>query len=245
MSYSLDGCSCYKKLEMGNVPIYIFEKHNMSLPVWGTYANRLKSAMHLITFDSHTDTQCAFFHFFKELGKTCDYDYKKIINTPEIKQWLLGKRLQRNNFEFEDVLIYANSIYNTEQILTAVVLGYICSYTVRCHFLKEVLIAQFEEHDCSYGYDATYIGDDDNRKPVVKEPLILDIDLDYFRSKEELGYEFKQYIKPYYNRAKVVTIARETAFFECGRKDKDFTVDEAENRLLALMNELAYEKTKR
>ncbi|MBR7112068.1 MAG: UPF0489 family protein [Clostridia bacterium] len=40
--------------------VYVFEKHNMALPIWGMIANKLNRPLNLLTFDAHTDTLPAF-----------------------------------------------------------------------------------------------------------------------------------------------------------------------------------------
>ncbi len=236
MDYSLEKCSLYDKYTVNSKKIYVFDDHNMALPVWGTYAS-LIGPLHLITFDKHTDTHMAFNKIMRKNGKTSDYDFKKMLKNEIVRKTIQGLRLKQSDFCFKDVFMYSKGIYNTEQILTGVAFGYLLSYTVRCHQTKERLIS-LEENDCEYGYDACYIGDDDERKPNIREPLILDIDLDYFRSPKDINDDFKEYIYPYFENAVAVSIAREPSFFNESRIDKNFTSEEALGLLLDTLKEL-------
>lgn len=160
-----------------------------------------------------------------------------MLQKPIVKEQLAGLHFRQGDFDFEDVFRYSFEIFNTEQILTGVVFGYLSSFTVRCHRTKDALISSYEQFDRGYGYDATYIGDDDDRKPVVRSPLILDIDLDYFREAEEINQGVQDYLAPYLRNAVAVTIAREHRFFNAERFDDNFTVEDAEARLLDLLKD--------
>ena len=41
--YTLEDCSMYTHLQIKNKDVYIFEAHNMALPVWGTYSDRYQT----------------------------------------------------------------------------------------------------------------------------------------------------------------------------------------------------------
>ena len=231
MSYSLEMCNYYTKREIKSKPIFLFDDHNMALPIWGTYA-AMYGPMNLVTFDTHTDTHCAFTQLMQRYGKHSDYNYNKMLNTPEVKAYLTGMKYKREEFSFEDVYRYSFEILNTEQILTGVAFGYLKSYTVRCHN------EGYEEDDRQNGYDATYLCDSDKRTPLIRIPLVLDIDLDFFRTPAELDDTFLNYIQPCFDTACAVTIAREPRFFASEREDEKFTNKEAESMLLDLFNRL-------
>lgn len=59
-NYVLEECSMYTHLQIKNKDVYIFETHNMALPVWGTYSGKYQTEFNLVTFDSHTDTRTPF-----------------------------------------------------------------------------------------------------------------------------------------------------------------------------------------
>jgi len=232
MEYKLDDCTYYEKLMINGKPIYIFESHNMALPVWGTFASKL-GLLHLLSFDAHTDTHPPFSKLMRESGATPELCYKNALLNRVVSHTLERIAYQKENFNFEDIFKYSEYIGNTEQILTGVAFGYLSSYTIRCHR------SGYETTDRFCGYDATYLDDDDIRKPNVKDPLALDIDLDYFRSEYDLDCYFENYIAPYFQRAVVITIAREPSYFNSEKVDKQFTVEKAESLLLELLGRIS------
>ncbi len=219
--YTLDDCTYYKKLMIRDTPVFFFDVHNMALPVWGSYAVKY-GPLHLITFDTHTDTYKAFGSIMGEK------DIK------DIRKCLSSLRYQRDNYSFEDIFKFANTILNTEQIKTAVAFEYLVSYTVRCHREKKELSYNYEDADRRNGFDAVYIGDNDVRIPEIREPLVLDFDLDYFRTPSEID-GIREYITSYFRRASVVTIAREEEYFNRERKDDSFTIKDAEDKLIDVL----------
>ena len=91
MEYTLEACSKYKKLSVNGKPVVVFDEHNWALPIWGTYANRLKLPMNLITFDTHTDTHAPFLRYLcSECGiESVPYD-KSVLRLPQIARILKG-----------------------------------------------------------------------------------------------------------------------------------------------------------
>lgn len=233
MKYKLDDCSYYKSYTIESVPIYIFDSHNMALPVWGTYAVRY-GALNLLSFDTHTDTHCAFSELLSKNGMQVDCDYEAVLDNPIVVEYLSRFRYNTDDFSFEDVFKYSMEIPNSEQILNGVAFGYLKSYTIRHH--KSAI--DYERDDQLNGYDAIYIDDDDERKPIIRQPLALDIDLDYFRSRDEFGNDFKHYISPFLKNSCVVTIAREPSYFDNCKIESDFSVDEAERTLLSIIRDV-------
>lgn len=236
MEYKIENCRYYEKLTINEKPIFIFDSHNMALPVWGTFASKI-GFLHLLSFDTHTDTHPAFSKLMRDSGATPEWDYKESILNPIVSDVLKKISYQKETFCFEDVYKYSCDIGNTEQILTGVAFGYLSSYTVRCH-IAGYECSEYESNDRSLGYCATYIADDDSRKPDLQNPLALDIDLDFFRSESDLDCCFENYIAPYFQRAVVITIAREPRFFDSGKTDKHFTVEKAESLLLKLLKRI-------
>lgn len=108
--YTLEKCSYYEKKNIQGKPIYIFESHNMALPVWGSYAAEL-GPLNLITFDSHTDTHPAFNKFLKNNTRQADYQWRRTVQFPEVKKLLAGMHYRREDFSFEDIFKYSFDIY--------------------------------------------------------------------------------------------------------------------------------------
>ena len=234
IEYTLENCSYYRKMVIGSTPVYIFEDHNMALPVWGTFASKF-GALHLISFDTHTDTHPAFTKFMGE--EKTDYDPKRVLAIPKVKKLLDGMRYKKEDFCFEDIFRFSmTEMFNTEQILTGVIFGYLLSYTVRTHR------DNYENDDRRFGYDATYLVDSDQSIPKIRVPLFLDIDLDFFREESEINQHFSTFIAPYVRIAKGITIAREPRFFNAEKFDSEFTVDQAEEKLISLLSSVVSPK---
>ena len=124
MEYKIENCRYYEKLTINEKPIFIFDSHNMALPVWGTFASKI-GFLHLLSFDTHTDTHPAFSKLMRDSGATPEWDYKESILNPIVSDVLKKISYQKETFCFEDVYKYSCDIGNTEQILTGVAFGYL------------------------------------------------------------------------------------------------------------------------
>lgn len=224
----LDRSEFYKKETISKKPVYIFEAHNLALPVWATYSNCF-GALHLLSFDSRNDTFPPFNSYLVKKGIIANQDYRKSILLSEVQHLLPCIKHEGDSFSLDNVLRYSMEMPNREQILTGVVLGYLKSYVIRCHS------DGYEAEDRFFGYDATYISDEDERVPQIRSPLFLDIDLSFFRSRDELDSGFINYCAPFFQEACAVTVARESACFDKGKTENDFSVEEAEKKLLDLL----------
>lgn len=226
--YSIESCSAYTNIEICGKPIILFNDHNMALPVWGTYANKTAEPLNLLTFDTHTDTRHPFGRYLSsEFNVAPIIEKNKILQNHYINNLLNSYHVLLNDYYFEDAYKMAYIIAHDEQILTSYILGYIKSYTV-VHKIGD----NFD--DRIYGYDSEYIMHNEfvsGREPKISNPLILDIDLDYFNQKKEI-FEFIMKVGLYIKSANVITIAREPDCFEKYKTEDDFTVDKAEEILL-------------
>lgn len=228
MEYTLEACSKYEKLSINGKPVVVFDEHNWALPVWGTYANRFKHPMNLITFDTHTDTHAPFLRYLcSECGiESVPYD-NSVLRLPYIAKLLKGKNYRVNDFCFENVFYLADCIANDEQILTASVFGYLNSYVI-IHKGKRDL------DDKKFGHDSKYIRHEEfasGNQPDLRTPLILDIDLDYFGEQKDI-LEWAQRSEEYIKAADVITIARESEWVERCKTDSTFDSKQAERWIL-------------
>lgn len=235
--YILEDCSLYEYRQIKGKDVYIFDSHNMALPVWGTYSNRMNEAFNLVTFDSHTDTRPPF--TAEIVANSYDNDIRP--NHPVIKKILKGKNYKRSVFSFEDVFkLTCDYIQNDEHIQTADFFGYLKSYNVICG-LDAFEAEGYEHDDRVMGYDARYYIRKNLREVDlghVDEPVILDFDLDYFIGEGCFSDSFEKIITPLVNKASVITIAREPEFFdECKIMD-DFTWEKALEILLAVIEKI-------
>ena len=235
--YILEECSLYEHKQIKGKDVYIFDSHNMALPVWGMYSHRMNMAFNLVTFDSHTDTRLPF------TAEVTANSYDNIIRPthPVIKKILKGKKYKKSEFSFEDVFKLAVSyVKNDEHIQTADFFGYIKSYNVICG-LDDFEARSYERDDRVMGYDARYYIRKDLKEvdlSYVDVPIILDFDLDYFIWEGCFSDTFENIIAPLVKNATVITIAREPNFFDECKIIDDFTCEMALERLLTLIEKI-------
>ena len=233
MEYTLEKCSLYEKQMIGDTPIIIFEKHNMALPVWGTFANRLKQSLRLITFDFHADTHDP---FAVAVGPH-DFDLKRFE-----KDVLNVTQHGINDFKFEDVYrLSCDYVFHDEHILTAYKFEYINGYHVFCE-LPDYELSDYESYDRRRHINAFYHARSDIRSMADEEiqklgsiPFILDFDLDYFTSSNMFDAVLVNNLSFLIKNAIAITIAREPHYFELEKTETYFNNDDALHLLLNLI----------
>lgn len=236
MEYHLGICSTYDHRVIGEKDIYIFESHNMALPVWGVVSNKLGAGLHLVTFDSHTDTRNPFSRFMSRNGCPIRRDY---MHNPYVYEYLANSHYMRNDFNFEDVwCISINDIANDEHIQTAVDWNYLESYTVICS-LDDEGVKRFQDEDVAIGLPACYISRNNwlsksgfTIEQFAHKPIALDFDLDYFRCQNDANDEFWSSIVPLVKQSSVITVARESMYFNNVNTEPCFTNQIALDTLL-------------
>lgn len=238
--YKIEECSTYAESgEIGGIPVYIFEEHNMALPAWGVVCDRIKKPAHLVTFDSHTDTHWGFnSYIFEKTGEAPEYP-KYGLKNPYIKDLLSNAHFQIGDFSFEDVWsISVGYLKNTEQILCGVDFGYLLSYVVVNR--TDGVGSGYEKDDRMAGYQATYISRESWEKWNVEqmpEPLIVDFDLDFFGNSNDFDDKLRGKVAPLLKKAVAITIAKEPHFFEDCRTQEDYTVEKALTQLIGFIKE--------
>lgn len=238
MPYSIEDCSVYNKsVVINGIPVYIFEKHNMALPAWGTICSKIGASVNLISFDTHTDTLPPYNCFLHSENQ----DGESGLGNPFVKELLKDCRYSIDNFSFQDVYVTATEdLKNTEQIKTAYRFGYIKAYTV----VHKLEAEGYEEYDREMGYECEYHRYpciDWKRLSSIKEPLIVDFDLDYFNSREDFDVDLGKNIRPLLKRAVGITIATEPDYFHALKKEDDFSLDEALEKLLQMIEKESIE----
>lgn len=236
MEYHLGMCSTYDHHVIEEKDIYIFESHNMALPVWGVVSNKLGAGLHLVTFDSHTDTRNPFSRFMSSNGCPIGRDY--MLN-PYVHKYLANCHYRRNDFNFEDAWrISTSEIANDEHIQTAFDWGYLESYTVICSLDNEEAKC-FQDEDIAIGLPACYISRDSwllessyTIAHLAHKPIALDFDLDYFRCQNDANDEFWSSIAPLVKQSSVITVAREPMYFNNVNAEPCFTNQIALDTLL-------------
>jgi hypothetical protein len=200
----------------------------MALPVWGEINSRIGKSINLISFDAHTDTWSSFNCYLHSMNQIAEDGLDNIY----VRDLLKGLKYLAGDFDFEDVFCIAiENIKNSEQIKTAYDFKYLASYTI-IHKLGET---GYEEYDKRKGYNCKYFEYnkiDWDFLNETKDPIVVDFDLDFFNSREEITEELISKLKPILKRAKAITIAEEPYYFNKLKIQSDFTEKEA---LLILM----------
>ena len=226
----------YEVKLIGGKEIIIFNSHNMALPIWGLYSSKIGESLHLVTFDTHTDTIPAFRSFMCKKGLIDEYN-NAVLEMPQVQKYLSDYRYSRVDFSLGDVYCIAADMPHTEQIRTGVVFDYLSSYTCVHHGESR---KNYETSDRFIGLDATYLGDACINDIQIRTPLALDFDLDYFISPSLFDDNFFLVIKPLVEKAEVITIAREPAYFnkEKANEADEYTWQDALNLLLAMIEQI-------
>ena len=221
---------CYSiTIKISGKYIYVFEKHNMALPIWGKFADLLRTPVNLITFDTHTDTQPAL----------SSYAANAMISESAVQNMLQNPTL-RIGEEFcpEHLFDFAKTkVGNADHIETAVCLGFLSSYIV-VHRDDEFIINNTKFEDLNAENRIFFHRDniDWNVLYNIQDPLVLDFDLDYFHNLSEMNRNFEKQIAPLIRRAKVITIALEPDYFEFHKQDNsNFTSDLAFSKLIKII----------
>ena len=227
--YQIEDCiGSYEIIEIAGKSVYIFESHNMAFPAWGTIASSKGQSYALITFDYHMDTRPP----FSKAKTTGEYN-------PE---WIQSLKLRTDDFSFEDAFRFALvMVAYDEQIKVACRYGYLNKYYVICNEDKETCLIN-ADCDKFEGYKAAYFNkahlDDflESFLPRINdESIIVDFDVDFFNSENELNQEFFERIAQLLTKADAITIAKEKWHFENLRKSSDFKHEEA---IVLLLNRL-------
>lgn len=236
LEYCLEMCSTYEHHRIREKDIYLFDSHNMALPVWGTYSVKLQAPLNLVTFDAHADTRPPFNRFVTNECADIGDDF---MSHPSIRNILRNTHYRRDDFRFEDVWrISMSELANDEHICTAVDWGYLGSYTVICDLSVDD-IEFYQNDDVRRGLKACYIQRDDwgrNATSIIGQfvnlPLALDFDLDYFHCIDDLNGEYWNSVAPLVKKSKVITIAREPNYFEALKNNARLTNQNAQEILL-------------
>lgn len=245
MEYSLEMCSFYEIKQIEQKKIIIFDSHNMALPAWGTIRQNSAVPLHLISFDTHTDTRAA---FAREVIKM--YSLYDKSSCEKFKTNVLSKyHCNANSFVFEDAFRLAvELVAHDEQIMVADYYDYINGYTIFCD-LSEEDANWYQTEDRLNGQNATYYTknrilsmQDTDIQEFCDSPFILDFDLDYFTHPNIVDAVFQKNVGTLIRNAVAITIAQEPEYFDREKTDKQFTNEQA---LEILLNLIAQELEKK
>lgn len=213
--------------------VIVFDRHHYALPVWGVYSNSVEQTCELITFDSHCDTLPCFNVHLKKIT----FEAEQKIERHNI---LKDKNYKRSFFNFADVFgLTYNYIRHDEHIKAAYDWEYITKYTV---ITNDSEYYDKQTNDIAESYSCLYIPKSNWSKILnctsSQSRLILDFDLDYFTSKDDLTGFTCQKLTDLIKRSGIITIAREPSYFEKCKQDTTdiaFTNDYALASLLDII----------
>ena len=246
MEYLLEECSAYRSKIIKNTPIFIFDSHNMALPVWGTIRQKSRAALHLISFDTHADTRAAFTRAI--YGEYFIYD--KFTFDKFKKKILSSYHCDAKDFIFKDVFYLAiELVAHDEQIMVAEYYNYINRYTLFCD-LDEDEALEYQMTDRRQRLAATYYTKHKilemsatDLSSLCQEPFILDFDLDYFTHSDIITNEtFQNKVCLLIKSAVAITIAREEECFNLKKVDENFSNNQALQMLLNFIEQKLIEE---
>lgn len=206
--------STYESVE-GLEGVFVTEHHNHVLPLWCLAAEEEKSKLSIITFDSHTDTMSA-------------SDRAVLTSSLSLKNALAKQRrmvAQKNDLR-ESLWRLSNLIRKDEQIIEFNELRYMkrAMVVTRAQGVESYGLNDLHRHHAQIEYVTDPL-DEDKRDKILQfcfnhMPFVLDIDLDYYTEPPNLSDELWRLL---FERAYVVTIARESWFYGelCGENPFD------------------------
>ena len=216
---------------VGGKPIYVFEDHADAIIPWGDFRKTSSQVPSLITFDSHTDTMPAFGRFgHSEFTQHRDenlWDEHRRQRSLEV-DYQCTESLKRA----------AKDLWHDEHICAAYEAGiishaYVLSPAASSAGTNEepylTYLPNFCYHGCNKGchdqdcvvehsdraLEDSHVGEllkqDERLQGFINSgsPLILDIDLDYFRTSKSLEPDSCESFRGIFKRASIVTIATE------------------------------------
>lgn len=210
---------------MFNSKLFIVDSHNKVLSAWSECRKNLSIAPRLLTLDHHTDTSKPFRKILKDHP-----DEEKLR-----KQWLS----EINFHDQESILTAISRLSNDEHIVAAIQCDIISSAFVIAHNAANTDMATFEQHaiacrtvtDPSQVLETEFLGGciSDFEKilgaHLLSEPYVLDIDLDYFNTKQSVNPHDATKFKRLIEGATIITLATEPEYVEHCRTEEGITSD--------------------
>ncbi|HBJ2614745.1 TPA: UPF0489 family protein [Clostridium botulinum] len=244
---------------INNKKVYIVDDHNYVLPIWSYYSLQNDYKYDLITLDYHADTIIGFNDYAYEKAFKTSY-----VDTFQLRDRFREEKVKEilNNKSFNIILDNTRLLDCDEHILAAWELGIITEYhVIYCmdkyeeyggeHCKNEKIYCEAFENPTKYCYktcpeieknrchnrlDDEYLKD--IKLNLSNRKYILDMDLDYFQTRESLKPIRRNIINGLIKNCEFITIARSKKYFNELRIDYSFNIDEAENNLVKLIEEI-------
>lgn len=229
---------CYEIKNIKGKSIYIFDNHEMALPIWGIHSVKNICSYKLYTFDTHCDTHTPFVRHQIQNGDPVSKNY---LQKPYIHKLFTNIKFQRNNFSFDDVYYIAlKHLNNDEQIKAAYDWKYISEYNI---ISSESQYITFQAQDRADKYNCNYYHKNNWYENIVfpnnSDSILLDFDLDFFTSIKDFDTLKCTPMSILINKCDAITIAKEPSYFEKCKQDKknsDYSYQVALTHLLSIID---------
>lgn len=227
-----------KIIKIKNKVIYVIDKHQYNLPIWGDLSINNNKSYILVSIDFHPDTNPPFYQSALLEATMKDDENAEILAKKIIKRKV-------NSINRKDVLSLisiSDELSNDEHINTAMELNYLSDYH---------MINCMDKHEYTtgthYKVSSNFFSSLENEMfesvdfQIPDEDIVLDIDLDYFSKKDSFNPKNSDIIKKLIKKAEIVTIARSEKYFEYLKKD-EFNLEECENSCINMIKEIILKK---
>lgn len=244
----------------GTTPIYVFEKHSDAVVPWAELRRNSGQPARLITFDRHNDTMVPFLSWAYQRAGAGELKDRTFLNS--IPSRVASMDFSRE----ESILEAAGDLRHDEHIQAAQHAGIIGDAFVvaldgaptnnervssSLHYLNGSCFhgCQKRPHDddCLTLFSDLALEDSHlvplfEAHPVAAAvleadtPLILDIDLDYFRTERSLLPQSHSFFLSLAGKAGIITVATEPVCVEEGRFDESITAENSLSRLLSILD---------
>ena len=226
--------SSLKIVKVKNKSIYIIDKHQYTLPLWGELSIRNKKSYVLVSIDYHPDTNPPFYQSSLYEATMKDDKNNEILAKKIIKRKI--KLIDR--FDIENLSNISDKLSNDEHINTALELSYLSDY----HMIN---CMDKHEYDRGHHYKVSkeFYSSLENEMfksinfSIPDDEIILDIDLDYFSKRNSFNPKNNNIIKELINKAVIITVARSKKYFEYLKRD-EFTMQECEDECINMIKKI-------
>jgi hypothetical protein len=223
--------SSLRILKIKDKTIYIVDKHQYMLPLWGSLSIENDKSYVLVSIDYHPDTNPPFYQ-----ESLYDAIKKDDINAESLAKKIIIRKIEKiDRDNIENLVKISDRLSNDEHINTALSLNYLSDY----HMINCMDKHKYEK-GTHYKVSKEYFSLLEDKMfesinfSIPNQEFILDIDLDYFSKKNSFNPANNNIIKMLIKKSKIITIARSKKYFEY-LKDDDFNINECENLIIEMI----------
>ncbi|MDX2023326.1 MAG: UPF0489 family protein [Deltaproteobacteria bacterium] len=234
-------------------PVVVVEAHHEALLAWSQYRSTLGRAPRLITLDHHTDTSRPFRNHLRDAYPAAEHDRLRA-------KWLS----EIDHRQPASVTTAIDRLGNDEHIVAAIACDIIAAAFVVAHNAKDTDQRTYHDHkimcravsknlhsydvsreDCDKVLESDFLDaviasfssalTECSEVPLLDEPYIFDIDLDYFNTFASVAPRDATSLRRVAGGAGLITIATEPAHVRACALDPSLQSDFLLGKLLALL----------